>query len=187
MTLCLDDAFIGEWHPKYAENDEKEYKEIVSCVQQEIGSTGNIGRPTFERIIKWKTRNRSKRFLLLNEYSTLYAPAFRRCFAATPERKLDELIARDRKLPGVDARVASTVVHFMHADSMPIIDVRTVGVLHHLGYLKNRGTELRHYEEFRMAMTRILSLCPRRSLRELDRALFAYHKKNLGVNESYCG
>lgn len=186
MTLRLDDAFIGEWHPKYAENDEEQYNEIVSAVQQEIRSTGSIDRPTFERIIKWKTRNRSRRFLRLHEYSTLYAPAFRRCFVASPGRKLGELIARDRKLPGVDARVASTVVHFMHPGSMPIIDVRTVGVLHHFGYVTSKGTELRHYEEFRMAMTGILSLSQRWSLRQLDRALFAYHKKNLGVINSGC-
>jgi hypothetical protein len=93
---------------------------------------------------------------------------------------MDFLIGTDRKLPGVEAATASTLLHFVHPEEMPIIDVRTIGVLFAAGLISTSHKDLEHYDEFRQAILRIQSSCPGRSLREIDRALFAYHKEILG-------
>jgi hypothetical protein len=62
---------------------------------------------------------------------------------------------------------------------MPIIDVRTVEVLFAAGLLSTDRRDLAHYEEFRQAIEGIRRRCPGWSLRDIDRALFAYHKQFL--------
>jgi hypothetical protein len=115
----------------------------------------------------------------LDEYESLYASAFRRAASEPPERKLAALLAPGVKLPGVEAPTGSTILHFMHPHSMPIIDVRTVEVLYAAGLLSTDRRDLAHYEEFRQAIEGIRHRCPGWSLREIDRALFAYHKQLL--------
>lgn len=79
-------------------------------------------------------------------------------------------------LPGIGAPSGSTLLHFIAPDVIPIIDVRTVEVLHEARLLSSKQRDLAHYEEFRLAVKRIKERCPGWSLREIDRALFAYHK-----------
>jgi hypothetical protein len=113
--------------------------------------------------------------ILIDAYDTLYAPAFRRAASEPPERKLAALIAPG--VPGVEAATGSTIIHFMHPESMPIIDVRTCDVLFAAGLISNDRKNLAHYEEFRRAIEGISRRCPRWTLRQIDRALFAYHKQ----------
>lgn len=82
------------------------------------------------------------------------------------------------KLDGVGTPVASTILHFIFPREYPIIDVRTVGVLHYGGYIKSKGTDAKHYDEFRKEMLEIARRC-HTHLREVDEALFAYHKLKL--------
>jgi hypothetical protein len=78
----------------------------------------------------------------------------------------------------------------MHPQTIPIIDVRTVEVLFKAGLLSTDQRDLAHYEEFRQAIERLGHLCPSWSLRQIDRALFAYHKQCLneigGESPSRC-
>jgi len=120
------------------------------------------------------------RHLRLEEYETLYAPAFRHAASEPPERKLASLLGPGVKLPGVEAATGSTIIHFVHPQIMPIIDVRTIGVLFKAGLITTVRKDLAHYEEFRRAIERIRLSYPKWSLREIDRALFAYHKEILG-------
>src|SRR5258706_16439501 len=113
--------------------------------------------------------------VVIEAYDTLYAPAFRRAASELPERKLAALIAPGVKLPGVEAATGSTIIHFMHPRMMPIMDVRTIGVLFVAGLISTERKDLAHYEEFRRAIDRIRKKCPRWSLRQIDRGLFAYH------------
>jgi hypothetical protein len=83
------------------------------------------------------------------------------------------------KLPGVGAPSGSTIIHFIHPQSMPIIDVRTVGVLHEAGLIKTKQSDCAHYEEFRKVIDTIKRSHPSWTLREIDKALFAYHKRVL--------
>jgi hypothetical protein len=178
-NVVIDDAFINEWHPKYdwTESDEDEYQELVAIVSRDIASAGTVSKSTFLRMWNWKGATRVIRHVAIAAYDTLYAPAFRRAASQTPERKLATLIAPGVKLPGVEAATGSTLIHFMHPDSMPIIDVRTCEVLFAAGLISTDRKDLAHYEEFRKAIDGIRRRCPRWTLRQIDRALFAYHKQ----------
>ena len=178
-AIVIDDAFIGEWHPKYdwTESDEGEYQELIAIVSRDISSEGTVSKSTFLRIWNWKGAMRVIGHVLMDAYDTLYAPAFRRAASKPPEKKLAELIAPGVKLPGVEAATGSTLIHFMHPDSMPIIDVRTCEVLFAAGLISTDRKDLAHYEEFRRAIDGIRRRCPRWTLRQIDRALFAYHKQ----------
>lgn len=178
-AVVIDDAFIGEWHPKYdwTENDEDEYQKLVAIVSRDIASAGTVSKNTFLRIWNWKGAMRVIGHVLLDAYDTLYAPAFRRAASEPPERKLATLIAPGMKLPGVEAATGSTLIHFMHPDGMPIIDVRTCEVLFAAGLISTDRRDLAHYEEFRRAIDGIRRRGPRWTLRQIDRALFAYHKQ----------
>lgn len=178
-AVVIDNAFIREWHPKYdeTENDEAEYQRLVAIVYRELASAGTVSKSTFLRIWNWKGAMRVIGHVLIDAYDTLYAPAFRRAASEPPERKLAVLIAPAVKLPGVEAATGSTLIHFMHPDSMPIIDVRTCEVLFASGLISTDRKDLAHYEEFRRAIDGIKSRCPGWTLRQIDRALFAYHKQ----------
>jgi hypothetical protein len=176
--LVIDDGFIREWEPKYdlIEKDEKEYQRLVPEVAREMASTGTISEKTFLAIWKWKGAMRVIGHVALAAYGTLYAPAFRRAASEPAERKLAALIAPHVKLPGIEAATGSTVIHFMHPQLMPIIDVRTIAVLFVARLISTESKDLARYEEFRRAIDGIRRRCPTWTLRQIDRALFAYHK-----------
>jgi len=181
MTLQIDDAFISKWHPKYDElepGDEKKYDALVHTVDEEMKSKKHtISRETFLDIWKWKGAMRVIRHVRLDEYDSRYAEAFRRAAASEPpERKLAELLGPGRKLPGVGAPTGSTIIHFIDPENTPIIDVRTVEVLLEARRISTKQRGLEHYEQFRKAIDVIRDDCPERTLRQIDRALFAYHK-----------
>jgi hypothetical protein len=178
-ALVIDDAFILEWHPKYdrTENDEREYQDLLSVVNRDMASARSLSKSTFLRIWSWKGAMRVIGHVQMDAYETLYAPAFRRAASEPPERKLSALIAPTVKLPGVEAATGSTLLHFMHPDTMPIIDVRTCEVLFAARLISTDRKDLAHYEEFRRAIDGIRLRCPRWTLRQIDRALFAYHKQ----------
>jgi hypothetical protein len=184
MALQIDDAFIREWHPKYAEADEGDYEILVAAVAREMNSRGTISRETFLGIWNWKGAMRVIGHVLLEQYDTLYAEAFRRATSEPPERKLAALLVPGVKLPGLGAPTASTIIHFIHPESMPIIDVRTVEVLFQAGLVSTRHRDLRRYEEYRAAIKGIRRRCPSWSIRQIDRALFAYHKQVLDPGAS---
>jgi len=98
----------------------------------------------------------------------------RRCFDAPEEDKLAIL----DELYGIGVPVASTILHFMYPDRYPIMDVRTVEVLNFAGYLKSKQRNQRQYIPFRATILALMQQY-RCSLREIDRALFAYDKKEL--------
>jgi len=176
MPLRIDDAFIREWGPKYAEADEGDYTRIVADVAEEMRSTRRISQKTFLSIWNWKGAMRVIGHVRLDEYDTRYAPAFRRAASEPPERKLAALIGPGAKLPGFGAPTASTIIHFIHPETMPIIDVRTVEVMFEAGLIASKRRDLARYEGFRRAIDGIMARCPSWSLRQVDRALFAYHK-----------
>jgi hypothetical protein len=62
---------------------------------------------------------------------------------------------------------------------MPIIDVRTVETLFEAGLISSKQRDLGHYEEYRLAIEGIRQRCPGWTVRQIDRALFAYHKQVL--------
>ncbi len=181
--IAIDDEFIREWHPQYdsTESDEDEYQRLVFAVARDRASVGTISRETFLAIWKWKRAMRVIRHVRMEEYETVYALAFQHAASEPPEGKLAALLLPGIKLPGIDAATGSTIIHFIHPQTMPIMDVRTIGVLFEVGFISTSRKDLAHYEEFRRAIEDIRGSCPHWNLRQIDRALFAYHKQFLGM------
>lgn len=178
-SLIIDRHFIEYWHPRYdcIEHDEGEYQEILKIVKLEIEIQGTLTQASFRRILKWKTRNRTRRYVDWDEYEK-YENAFHDILCLEDDDKVEKLLT----LSGVGIPVASTILHFIYPDYFPIVDNRTVGVLQNSNYPLQRDavshytSKIEGYREFREAIGKILTQNNSYSYREIDRALFAYHK-----------
>ncbi len=187
--LKIDHGFISTWHPRYDEiaNDETEYKNLVTLTSTEIRQKGTISRETFIRILNWKSP-RVNGIVRLNEFS-IYEKGISAAYSAEENEKLRILV----RLHGIGIPVGSTILHFIYPNSFPIIDVRTSETLYYAGRIKSELTDLSHYPSFRSEILKIAKENPSFSLREIDRALFAYHKIYLSpklrqnINTKKCG
>lgn len=174
-TLKIDCNFISEWHPKYDQiaSDEGEYRDLVATVRKELTEEATLSKETFIRILDWKAP-RVMGIVKLNEFPG-YQEAVGKAFAAHENDRL-RILVKER---GIGAPVGSTILHFMYPDSFPIIDRRTAETLHHAGLINSKSTDLSHYPSFRAKTLRIAKENPQFTLREIDRAVFAYHKISL--------
>lgn len=168
----INSSFISKWHPRYDEiaNDEEEYRNLVNIASREIGQIGTLSKETFIRILNWKSP-RVKGIVRLTQFIN-YEEGISRAHQAEENQKLPILI----ELRGIAGPVGSTILHFMYPDSFPIIDVRTTQVLYDFGYISKCSSDQKYYLTFKVAIHKIAHDCPGFSLREIDRALFAYHK-----------
>src|SRR3989442_14378391 len=177
----INRPFVKRWNPVYkrVEDDEDEYKRILESVQKELKATGSISKETFTKIVDWKAsrllgnKGWIGRHLIEGHYQEYYA---RKISAAKKTPDKEKIFAL--KAPGVDAPVASTLLHFMYPLKFPIIDVRTVEVLNHMGYINWSTRSMQNYWPFRKIMLD-LSKQTGYSLRLVDTAMFAYHKTKL--------
>jgi hypothetical protein len=110
-------------------NEPGDYEILAATVAKEMGSKGTVSKETFLGVWNWKGAMRVIRHMRIEDYDTLYAPGFRPVASEPPHRKLAVLLDPGFKLPGVEAPTGSTIIHFIHPHSMPILDVRTIGVL----------------------------------------------------------
>lgn len=173
--FTVDDAFIGRWECQYdsTEHDEEEYQKILRAVSANVARMHGISKPTFVQILDWKAP-RVKGKINWKQFDS-YRKAFRRCLETPDEGKLTILTDLD----GIGVPVASTILHFVHPDRFPIMDVRTVETLYHAGYIESKQRDSTRYVSFRQAMLAIAQRHADWSLRQIDRALFAYHKQEL--------
>lgn len=170
--LIIDPAFILAWHPRYdeIEDDEPEYQGLVAQIRHELGEQGFLSKDTFVRVLDWKTP-RVKGIARLNEFF-LYEEGIATAVRVEDSQKLGVLC----QLRGIGAPVGSTLLHLMYPSTFPIIDIRTAETLHHAGLVGSPATGIAHYPAFTAAIMKIANKVPTFSLREVDRALFAYHK-----------
>ena len=171
-NLKIDYEFISAWHPKYDQiaNDEVEYSNLVALAKKEIEQKSTISKETFIRILNWKSP-RVKGIVRLNEFC-IYEKGIYGSHNAEKDKKLIILL----RLYGIGTPVGSTILHFMYPNSFPIIDTRTAETLHYAGRLESSLTDFTHYTPFKAEMLKIAGENLDFSLREIDRALFAYHK-----------
>ena len=176
IGIKINDAFIEKWQPKYDEfeEDDKDYKIIIAKISNELSCNGTISEGTFIDILHWKA-HRLMGIVRLNEYDT-YEKAFRHCFKAPNDEKLAIL----DELCGIGVPVASTIHHFMYPRHFPIMDIRTAETLYHAGYIASKIRDQKRYILYQSAILTIAKDHPKWSLRQIDRALFAYHKIDLG-------
>ena len=169
--IVIDDNFIKEWHPKYDKpkigGDYAEYENLIEEV-----SRGTISKPIFIHILDWKTP-RVKGIIRLDNYDD-YAEGIKRALQAPEERKLPIL----DDLYGIGVPVASTILHFIYPSIFPIMDIRVAEVLYYSGYLTAKSRTQNNYVKFRRVILNVARQS-KGTLREIDRALFAYHKIEL--------
>ncbi|MCK9205514.1 MAG: hypothetical protein M0P66_00235 [Salinivirgaceae bacterium] len=172
--MKIDFQFIKEWEPKYDDivSDQEEYLALVINVSQDLNNIQSINIETFKRLINWKSP-RAKGLIKWDKYNT-YQKVFHLVYNDQQVDKMNELVV----LPGIGAPIASTILHFIFPDDFPIYDFRTVEVLHCFGYFKYKTASLSHYQEFQKTLKYLRTNLVHYNLRQIDRALFAFHKKN---------
>jgi thermostable 8-oxoguanine DNA glycosylase len=174
LRKIIDDNFIKEWCSKHDDlyrNSEIEYENIIKIIHREV-SYGTISKPTFIRILNWKA-SRLKGIVKLDKFDD-YAEGIKQALQAPEHCKLPIL----DDLYGIGIPVASTILHFIYPSSFPIMDIRVTEVLYYSGYLNAKSRTQNNYDNFRRIILNIAqqTKCP---LREIDKALFAYHKIEL--------
>ncbi len=171
----LDDSFIKFWHPKYdeTENDETQYKRLLEVVGSEILVKRTLSKVTFTEILNWKSA-RVKGRIKWSEFEK-YQDVITECLSESDAEKMKLLVGLDC----FGTPVASTFLQFIYPSTFPIIDRRTVDVLRYFGYIQYKSTGITQYAAFKTAILKAKEKCPKWNLREIDRALFSYHKQNI--------
>jgi len=167
----LDEEIIDKW--SNIDVDEYEYNNIIKLVKNDIETENTITESTFERIINWKSA-RSKGYTRKREYEE-YKNTFTEILSV--ENKLERL----KDLYGIGVPIASTILHFIYPDDYPIVDFRTIEALRLLGYIDKdvKMTDIRDtIEGYGSYCSKIFELSKKvkRKLREVDKALFKFHK-----------
>lgn len=189
----IDDKFIERWEPKYdcIECDEEKYQCLLKDVKKEIEQSGSLSKTMLKEVFRWKKPAILVWHHVENADYDKYEKAFRDAFLEKDIlQKIKILIECDnngrKKLPGIGIPVASTILHFRCPLAIPIIDRRTVEVLRYFKCLEGPTscyTEPRKklgYHTFHNRISGIQRKCAKQwNLRQIDRALFAYHKIEL--------
>ena len=134
----------------------------------------------FVKLDKWKTPRQEENYKCNDE--SLIKEATRLAYEVSHERLKLHIL---RVLKGVGVPVASTFLHFLHPDKFPIFDVRVRSSLKKAGKW-NRSVDdasdsaWLEYVDIMRGLSQELSV----SLRELDKALWAYDK--WGINTWSC-
>lgn len=181
MKTKINSDFIKQWCPKYPGlgigSSYLEYDNIIKIVAEEV-NPGDISEETFIQIINWKTP-RVKGIIRSHPFD-YYDEGIKRAIKSPENEKIKIL----DDLHGIGVPIASTILHFIYPDTFPIMDIRVTLALVEFGYLAVKARSPENYEKFRSIMVELVkeSNC---SMRELDKALFAYHKIMLDNKSNY--
>jgi len=172
-NTTVDKIFIQTWAPQYdlsgVGDNYSEYDILLKEVSKEIGQ-GSITKSTFVKLLKWKSP-RLLGIVPLDRYNE-YNDKIKEAIAAADNEKLQLL----DELYGVGVPVASTILHFIYPNKFPIMDVRVTEALVNFGYLDVKARSPNNYFVYQKTLLLIVQNtgC---SMREIDKALFAYHKQ----------
>ena len=178
MDMCppntiVDKTFIQKWAPRYdlsgVGDNYSDYDNILREVAKET-CQGSITKSTFIKILRWKSP-RLQGIVPLDRYNE-YNDKIKEAIAASDKEKLQILDG----LYGVGVPVASTILHFIYPSRFPIMDVRVTEALVNFGYLDVKARSPKNYFVYQKTLLSIVQNtgC---SMREIDKALFAYHKQ----------
>ena len=168
----IDDGFIEKWSLKFdaGPRGEERYLGLISKVNAEIRAKGYLTKPTFIEIVNWKSP-RVRPIFEKGDFR-IYKKGIVKCLSLKDDDKLPSLM----ELPGIGAPIGSTILHFIFPDRFPIMDVRTCEALYGLGYIQSKARDEKRYPAFRGAILEIQKRHCRYTLRQIDKALFAYNK-----------
>lgn len=134
---------------------------------------GWLEREEFLKICLWKSR-RSKQKLKKNT-SKQIEDLTRLAFAEKDERKKMEYLI---KLKGVGVPMASAILSVTNQNKYPVIDIRTVQALNRLRLFNHTHISINCWLEYLSVMDKLKKRV-NRTARELDKALFAFHRMRL--------
>jgi len=173
----IDENFINKWEP--IDLEDYEYNNIKKLVDNDINNIKCISKTSLEALLNWKA-SRTKGKLDWDNFEE-YEKIFKKILELPKENKLAKLT----KLAGFGVSISSAILHFIYPNEFPIIDFRTVETLKALGYIdKNRSIysirdTIKGYYYYRSVVLDIAKKC-KKNLRDVDKALFKYHKIKLG-------
>jgi thermostable 8-oxoguanine DNA glycosylase len=166
----ISNEFINKWTRRYSEHDEEECDALKKQLPKEI-KNGKLSENTFRRVIDWKSK-RIKGIIDWDNF-TKYQKVLSGLEKLDNKRRLEYLIG----LRGIGIPTASVFLHFLWPNEYPIIDIRTVTILNHFDYINWKTINDKNYWIFKERINEIQKNTGL-SLRDIDRALFAYHKNN---------
>lgn len=175
LDITIDAGFINEWEKHYDEDDiggdDEDYKRICKKVSEET-SLGTISKVTFIEILNWKAP-RLKGIIRLDEFSD-YEIGIKKALNAPDDQKLSIL----DDFYGIGVPTASTILHLIYPSKFPIMDKRIAETLKYHKGLERDTKSAKNYTRFCEVIHNIKqeSGC---TLREIDKAIFAYHKIRL--------
>jgi hypothetical protein len=171
FELKFDPAKIEYWAKQYGNPEEDRF---LNGIRSRVRAAGCYGLEDFRALCKWKSP-RSKPLVESNSTFTVESVT-REAIETSDEAERMELL---RSLRGVEWPTASVLLHIAFEDLYPIVDFRA---LWSLGY----ETPPTYNHAFWSAYTtycRELATVNGVSMRTLDRALWAYSKKNQSTKE----
>jgi len=179
----LSKEFVRKWAAQYDADFPAKYKEGEAQLKAWLQARFREGQPyldkeRFVEIARWKSQRPLRHYKsndddLVREVTAL-------AFAA---RRDDLRLRLLTLLNGVGVPVASTILHFAFPDKYPIMDVRAVTTLTHLGLWTRRGPVQPGFTGFSVEDWQFYTHLMRDhakelgvTLRELDKALWAFDK-----------
>jgi thermostable 8-oxoguanine DNA glycosylase len=134
-----------------------------------------LDKEHFVKLGWWKTRRQMKNYKANNEI--LIQESTRSAYLASEERQKLDILTKRMKLKGVGVPVASTILHFLKPDEFPIFDVHVRSSLKKAckwnRSVKDASSDAwLEYVDIMRGISKAIEV----SLRDLDKALWAYDK-----------
>jgi thermostable 8-oxoguanine DNA glycosylase len=179
-VLIIDREFVQHWSEKYDTKfeggyDQSEEKKIRDWLSDQ-GEPKYLNKEYFVRLGRWKTKRQTSNYKS-NEESKIIEVTRSAYQSSDALIKLNIL----KTLRGVKVAVASTILHYLHPNRFPIFDYHARTTLKIAGLWSR--SEKDDSDQAWLEYTAIMQELANRlevSLRELDKALFAYDKYGLG-------
>jgi thermostable 8-oxoguanine DNA glycosylase len=179
-VLTLDHDFVKRWCDKYDEifrvsYDETEEKAIRTWLNKQ-SEPKYLNKEYFVRLGRWKTKRQTSNYEA-NDQNTIIEVTRSAYQASDPLIKLSIL----GTLRGVGVAVAGTILHYLHPEKFPIFDyhARTTLKKANLWDRDVKDDSEQAWLEYTDTMNELAKGLDV-SLRDLDKALFAYDKYSPG-------
>jgi hypothetical protein len=173
--ITLTRAFVREWAAVYdrrAKPGDRAVEREVKAYLRGQPSTKHLDKRHFVRLARWKS-TRSTAAYQRNSAQLVRETTYHASRIANERLKAYILTALD----GVSISVAAAILHFFNPRLYPVFDRRHRTTLKKAGWWPRRVDDdgLDAWEDY-VAVMRKLSRRLRVSLRELDKALYAYDR-----------
>ena len=173
--VTITRTFVREWAGVYDQRYQPRDRDVERRVKAWLRgqpSVKHLDKGHFVALASWMAPRRRPHFE--QNDATLIRDATALASRATNELLKVHILTA---LEGVNVTIAATVLHFMHPRLFPIFDVRVRTTLKKAGLWKRRAGDasIEAWDEFVPVMRR-LSRRLRVSLRDLDKALYAYDR-----------